>query len=81
MDIIASMAQATLGHDTSVPWSDYRADYTNVRRAISHVVPGCASYDEKVDRPGGFVLPHPPRDSREFPTKTGKAIFTPSRWR
>ncbi|WP_067432830.1 FdhF/YdeP family oxidoreductase [Nocardioides jensenii] len=78
VDIIASMAQATLGHDTSVPWSDYRADYTNVRRAISHVVPGCASYDEKVDRPGGFVLPHPPRDSREFPTKTGKAIFTPS---
>jgi len=41
------------------------------------VVPGCASYDEKVNQPGGFVLPHPPRDNREFPTETGKAIFTP----
>jgi formate dehydrogenase major subunit len=28
--------------------------------------------------PGGFTLPHPPRDSREFPTETGKAIFSAS---
>ena len=26
-------------------------------------------------RPGGFVLPHPPRDSRTFPTESGKAEF------
>ncbi|QIX27259.1 FdhF/YdeP family oxidoreductase [Nocardioides sp. JQ2195] len=77
VDIICSIAEATLGTDGPVPWSDYRADYRNIRRAISRVVPGCAAYDEKVDRPGGFVLPHPPRDSRTFPTETGKAIFTP----
>ena len=29
-------------------------------------------------RPGGFVLPHPPRDSRTFPTEAGKAMFTTS---
>jgi formate dehydrogenase major subunit len=61
-----------------VPWATYRADYTNIRHAISHVVPGCAAYNEKVRQPGGFVLPHPPRDSREFPTEEGKAVFSVS---
>ena len=42
------------------------------------MVPGCAAYDEKVSRPGGFVLPHPPRDSRTFKTEVGKAMFTVS---
>ena len=27
-------------------------------------------------RPGGFTLPHAPRDERRFPTATGKANFT-----
>jgi molybdopterin-dependent oxidoreductase alpha subunit len=75
VDIICSIAEATLGTDGPVPWSAYRADYTQIRRAIANVVPGCAAYDEKVDQPGGFVLPHPPRDSREFPTTLGKAMF------
>ena len=51
---------------------------TTIRQRIARVVPGCAAYDEKVDQPGGFTLPHPPRDSREFPTETGKAIFSAS---
>ena len=42
------------------------------------MVPGCDAYDEKVDRPGGFTLPHPPRDTRTFDTKPGKAVFTVS---
>ena len=42
------------------------------------MVPGCAAYDEKVDQPGGFVLPHPPRDSRDFPTDVGRAVFSVS---
>jgi formate dehydrogenase major subunit len=81
VDVVCSLAEALFpaGHPgASIPWSDYRADYTEVRHAISRVVPGCASYAEKVDRPGGFVLPHPPRDSRTFPTKAGKAVFSSS---
>ncbi len=78
VDIVCRMAEATLGADSPVPWADYRSDYANIRHAIAHVVPGCASYDEKVKQPGGFVLPHPPRDSREFPTEAGKAIFSAS---
>ena len=41
-------------------------------------MPGCAAYDELVDQPGGFVLPHPPRDSRTFETDLDRALFTVS---
>ncbi|MEO7350298.1 MAG: FdhF/YdeP family oxidoreductase, partial [Marmoricola sp.] len=78
VDIVCSIAAATLGTDGPVPWSEYRSDYTHIRRAISHVVPGCTAYDEKVNQPGGFVLPHPPRDSRTFPTTFDRAVFTAS---
>jgi hypothetical protein len=39
---------------------------------------GAAAYAEKVDQPGGFVLPHPPRDSRTFPTPQERAVFAVS---
>lgn len=42
------------------------------------MVPGCENYSVKVDRPGGFVMPHPPRDSRTFQTKSGLAEFVVS---
>ncbi len=78
VDIVCSMAEATLGDRHAIPWSDFRADYSEIRRRIARVVPGCAGYDEKVDQPGGFVLPHPPRDTRTFPTKHDRAIFSVS---
>ena len=76
VDIICSLALATLGEDSPVPWAAFRDDYTEIRRRIARVVPGCASYEEKVDEPGGFVLPHPPRDNRIFETASGKAVLT-----
>jgi len=78
VDIVCSLAEATLGDAHGLPWGDYRADYSAIRRSIANVVPGCAAYDEKVDQPGGFVLPHPPRDSREFPTDSDRAVFSVS---
>ncbi len=78
VDIVCSLALATLGGEHGIPWGVFRADYATIRQRIARVVPGCAAYDEKVEQPGGFTLPHPPRDSREFPTETGKAIFTAS---
>ena len=51
-------------------------DYDRVRDRIAAVVPGCTDYNARVREPDGFVLPHPPRDSRTFPTATGKANFT-----
>ena len=78
VDIVCSLALATLGEDHVVPWADFRRDYTEIRHRIARVVPGCAAYAEKVDRPGGFVLPHPPRDTRTFPTEKERAMFAVS---
>ena len=78
VDIVCSLAMATIGDRHGIPWAAFRDDYTEIRHRIARVVQGCASYDEKVSRPGGFVLPHPPRDTRTFETKVGRALFTAS---
>ncbi|MCW2748147.1 MAG: hypothetical protein JWP10_1289 [Nocardioidaceae bacterium] len=69
--IIAGIAKATLGERHAIAWDAMRDDYGVIRDHISRVVPGCEGYSDLVDRPGGFVLAHPPRDSRTFPTKSG----------
>ncbi len=84
VDIICSLAEAVAAAGGAedplarLPWSDFRSDYRAIRRRIANVVPGCAAYDEKVEQPGGFVLPNPPRDSRTFHTKHDLALFTVS---
>jgi molybdopterin-dependent oxidoreductase alpha subunit len=80
--IVSELARAVLGPDHPVPWEAFRADYDRVRDAIAAVVPGCADYNRKVRQSDGFQLPNPPRDSREFPTTTGKANFAvnPLEW-
>ncbi|MEZ0053607.1 molybdopterin-dependent oxidoreductase alpha subunit [Mycobacterium sp. MAA66] len=74
--IVCQLALAVLGPEHPVPWARFNADYDHVRDAIADVVPGCADYNRRVRQPDGFQLPHPPRDSREFPTHTGKANFS-----
>jgi molybdopterin-dependent oxidoreductase alpha subunit len=76
--IICRLGRALLGEDHAVPWRDFEQDYDLIRDRIARVVPGCADYNSRVRQPDGFVLPHPPRDSREFRTGTGKANFTTS---
>jgi anaerobic selenocysteine-containing dehydrogenase len=74
--ILARLARTLLGPDHPVRWEDFEHDYDVIRDHIAAVVPGCADYNTKVREPNGFVLPHPPRDSRTFPTSTGKANLT-----
>jgi molybdopterin-dependent oxidoreductase alpha subunit len=80
--IVCELARSLLGHTHPVPWEQLRADYDLIRDAIADVVPGCADYNTRVREPDGFQLPHPPRDSREFPTTNGKANFAvnPLEW-
>jgi len=80
--IVCQLARALLGPGHPVQWAEFADDYDRVRDAIAAVVPGCENYNVKVRRPDGFQLPHPPRDSREFPTSTGKANFScnPLQW-
>jgi anaerobic selenocysteine-containing dehydrogenase len=75
--IICRMARAALGNDAPrVPWTEFEADYDRIRDRIERVVPGFENFNARVREPGGFALPHPPRDERRFPTRTGLANFT-----
>jgi anaerobic selenocysteine-containing dehydrogenase len=73
ISIICALAVATLGD--GLPWAAWQADYRAIREMVMKVVPGFDDYERKVagDNSGGFVLPHAPRDSRSFPTPSGKA--------
>lgn len=73
--IVCELAAELFGSQHPVPWNDFRNDYDLIRDAIAKVVPGCADYNARVRHRNGFVLPHPPRDAREFHTATGKANF------
>ncbi|MDQ1011433.1 molybdopterin-dependent oxidoreductase alpha subunit [Streptomyces sp. V4I23] len=74
--IVARMARAVLGPASTTPWEEFEKDYGTIRDRIARVVPGFEDFNEKIARPGGFTLPHGPRDDRRFPTATGKAHFT-----
>ncbi|MFE5797668.1 FdhF/YdeP family oxidoreductase [Streptomyces sp. NPDC056503] len=75
--IVARMARAVLGEGSATPWEAFEADYAAVRDRIARVVPGFEDFNARLAAsPGGFALPHAPRDERRFPTKTGKANFT-----
>ncbi|MFG2866330.1 FdhF/YdeP family oxidoreductase [Streptomyces sp. NPDC048338] len=75
--IVARMARAVLGTASATPWEEFEQDYATVRDRIARVVPGFTDFNARLARnPGGFALPHAPRDERRFPTATGKANFT-----
>ena len=73
--IVCQLATTLFGADHTVPWSEFETDYDRVRESISRVIPGCDDYNRRVRERNGFLLPHPPRDSREFHTASGKANF------
>ncbi|MFE0698616.1 FdhF/YdeP family oxidoreductase [Streptomyces sp. NPDC058872] len=75
--IVARMARAVLGAESTTPWEEFEADYGRIRDRIARVVPGFQDFNARLAAdPGGFALPHAPRDERRFPTTTGKANFT-----
>ncbi|HTO97896.1 MAG TPA: FdhF/YdeP family oxidoreductase [Myxococcales bacterium] len=74
-EIVARLAQATLGARTKVRWNWLAQDYDRIRDLIAQVVPGTQDYNRRVREPGGFYLPNGPREGK-FTTATGKAKFT-----
>lgn len=74
--IISRLARAVLGEKINADWAGFERNYDLIRDHISRVVDGCEDYNAKVRRKGGFILPNGPRDSRTFPTPTGKAVLT-----
>ncbi len=73
--IVCGLAQE-LFPDDDIDWAGMAADYSLIRTHIAAVVPGFEDFERRVHTPGGFTLPHPPRDSLTFETDTGKARFT-----
>jgi formate dehydrogenase major subunit len=76
ISIVTRMARAVLGTSAPVDWAHFEHNYDSIREHIARVVPGCEDYNKRIRVPGGFDLPHGPRDSRTFPTKSGKAMIT-----
>ncbi|MFD3560511.1 FdhF/YdeP family oxidoreductase [Streptomyces sp. NPDC058686] len=78
--IVARLARRVLGEASRTPWEEFEKDYGTIRDRIANVIPGFEDFNARVTgsagRPGGFTLPHAPRDERRFPTTTGKANFT-----
>jgi molybdopterin-dependent oxidoreductase alpha subunit len=74
--IVCRLARQVLGPESSTPWEEFERDYATVRDRIAAVIPGFDDFNTRVADPSGFALPHAPRDSRSFPTTTGKANFT-----
>lgn len=73
--IVARLAAAVLGPRTPVDWLALAGDYDRIRDHIARVVPGFENFNARI-RQGPFYLPNGPRDRREFPTPSGKAVFT-----
>jgi formate dehydrogenase major subunit len=74
--IICGLAAQLLGSDGPIPWLQFRDNYDLIRERVARVIPGFEDFNSRVREPGGFGLPHPPRDERRFPTTDGKAHFT-----
>ena len=73
--IVAGIAEATLGGDDAIGWSDFVADYDTIRDAIEEVIDGFEDYNRRVRQRGGFALPNPVREG-QFATDDGRAKFT-----
>lgn len=76
ISIVTRLARAVLGDDGPVDWAGFERDYDTIRDSIARVVPGFEDFNTRIRARDGFVLPHGPRDSRTFPTPTGKALIT-----
>ncbi|MET8010585.1 FdhF/YdeP family oxidoreductase [Streptomyces sp. NPDC005271] len=74
--IVCRLARRVLGPGSRTPWEEFAKDYARIRDRIAAVIPGFDDFNARVSDPSGFALPHAPRDSRSFPTATGKANFT-----
>jgi len=74
--IVCGLARAVFGTDDPTEWERFERDHDAVRDRIAEIVPDFEQFNERVRRPGGFQLPHGPRDERRFDTATGKARLT-----
>ncbi|MCL4109250.1 UNVERIFIED_CONTAM: hypothetical protein GTU68_063018 [Idotea baltica] len=73
--IIAGMAKATLGSNSTVDWDALAASYDLIREGIQACIPGFENFNQRARNPSGFYLPNGAR-VRSFNTDSGKANFS-----
>jgi formate dehydrogenase major subunit len=76
IEIVCNIARRVVGEIGSIPWGKFSVDYESIRNSIARTVKGFEDFNARVNAGVGFTLAHPPRDSRTFPTDTGRAKFT-----
>ena len=76
VSVVVGIARALWGDDGPIDWAGFEKDYDRIRDHIEHVVPGFDDFNARLREEHGFILPHGPRDSRTFPTATGRAMIT-----
>ncbi|MGJ3241705.1 MAG: FdhF/YdeP family oxidoreductase [Opitutales bacterium] len=74
--IVAGLASAALGSQSTVDWDDLVADYDRIRDKIEAVVPGFEDYNARVRNKDGFYLPNNARTGDFSPVEGGRARFT-----
>lgn len=72
VQIICNIGERTFG---DAFWRPMMDNYDVIRDHIANVIPGFENYNERLKRPGGFMLPHAARE-RIFNTSDGKAQLT-----
>tara|TARA_B110000014_G_scaffold255494_1_gene237415 strand:- start:2174 stop:4456 length:2283 start_codon:yes stop_codon:yes gene_type:complete len=75
--IVAGLAMAIEEESgsTGIPWKGLIENYDNIRDSIERTISGFESFNKRCRNDGGFYLPNPPRDEREFNTESGMANF------
>ena len=77
VSVICRLAERVLeGRGLNIYWRGFERHYDTIRDSIARVVPGFEDFNRRMEEETTFVLPHGPRDSRTFPTATGKAQLT-----
>jgi molybdopterin-dependent oxidoreductase alpha subunit len=74
-EIVARLAEATLGDVGKIRWRWLAEDYDRLRTWIEAVVPGFENFNDRIRRPGGFYLPNTAKE-RVWNTAGGKANFS-----
>jgi molybdopterin-dependent oxidoreductase alpha subunit len=72
--IVAGLARAVLGEQSTLPWEAFAGDYDKIRDAIEGVFPIFQGYNARIRVPGGFHLTCLARE-RIWATPSGKAEF------
>ena len=75
--IVARLARATLGEESTVEWEWLVEDYDRIRDRIERVVPGFERYNERVARAGRLLPPQRAARRARFGTRRRAAPASP----